>query len=183
MALSVTEIVVMSRLLDDALPLDTAGRRRWLEQLAPEHRELAPALSQALFPQDDTRSGSILLDTLPKMGAGSGAQAVSGRGLKPGERVGPYQLVRLLGAGGMAEVWLAQRADGAFRREGALKGPMLFRLRPDLAQRFAREGEILASLEHVNIVRLDDPRIISDCPPYLALEYLPAPALTHLCDS
>src|SRR5882762_5979113 len=183
MALSVTEIVVMSRLLDDALPLDKAGRRRWLEQLASEHRELAPALSQALFPQDDTRSGSILLDTLPKMGAGSGAQAVSGRGLKPSERVGPYQLVRLLGAGGMAEVWLAQRADGAFKREVALKVPMLLRLRPDLAQRFAREREILASLEHVNIVRLYDAGVTSDGLPYLAMEYVPGQPLTDWCDA
>ena len=183
MALSVTEIVVMSRLLDDALPLDKAGRRRWLEQLAPEHRELAPALSQALFPQDDTRSGSILLDTLPKMGVGSGAQAVSGSGLKPSERVGPYQLVRLLGAGGMAEVWLAQRADGAFKREVALKVPMLLRLRPDLAQRFAREREILASLEHVNIVRLYDAGVTSDGLPYLAMEYVPGQPLTDWCDA
>jgi serine/threonine protein kinase len=183
MGLSVTEIVVMSRLLDDALPLDTAGRRRWLDHLAPEHRELAPALSQALFPQDDTRSGSILLDTLPKMGAGSGEQAVSGSGLKPSERVGPYQLVRLLGAGGMAEVWLAQRADGAFKREVALKVPMLLRLRPDLAQRFAREREILASLEHVNIVRLYDAGVTSDGVPYLAMEYVPGQPLTDWCDA
>src|SRR5882762_4428589 len=182
MALSVTEIVVMSRLLDDALPLDKAGRRRWLEQLAPEHRELAPALSQALFPQDDTRSGSILLDTLPKMGAGSGAQAVSGSGLKPSERVGPYQLVRLLGAGGMAEVWLAQRADGAFKREVALKLPALARLRKDLASRFARERDILASLEHPNIARLYDAGVSPEGLPYLAMEYVAGQPLTAWCD-
>ena len=149
MALSVTEIVVMSRLLDDALPLDKAGRRRWLEQLATEHRELAPALGQALFPQDDTRSGSILLDTLPKMGAGSGAQAVSGSGLKPSERVGPYQLVRLLGAGGMAEVWLAQRADGAFKREVALKVVAASNIGSHRARlRFDREVQIFLNMKN-----------------------------------
>jgi len=120
MALSVTEIVVMSRLLDDALPLDKAGRRRWLSS-SPRNTRAGTGAESGAVSARRHRSGSILLDTLPKMGAGSGAQAVSGSGLKPSERVGPYQLVRLLGAGGMAEVWLAQRADGAFKREVALK--------------------------------------------------------------
>jgi tetratricopeptide (TPR) repeat protein len=48
-------------------------------------------------------------------------------GLGAGDFVGPYELVRLLGAGGMAEVWLARRADGAFKREVALKLPLLTR--------------------------------------------------------
>ena len=44
-------------------------------------------------------------------------------GLGAGDRVGPYRLLRELGSGGMAEVWLAERADGAFEREVALKLP------------------------------------------------------------
>jgi hypothetical protein len=60
----------------------------------------------------------------------------------------------LFGAGGMAEVWLAKRADGAFKREVALKLPMVSRLRKALEERFIRERDILASLEHPNIARL-----------------------------
>ena len=183
MALSVTEIVEMSRLLDDALPLKTADRRRWLEQLGPEHRQLIPALRQALLPQQNTGSGPVRLDTLPKTDAGAGEQPMVASGVKPGERVGPYQLVRPLGAGGMAEVWLAQRADGTFRREVALKLPMLSRLRPDLARRFAREREILARLEHVNIARLYDAGVTPGGLPYLAMEYVPGEPLTDWCDA
>jgi hypothetical protein len=49
MELSTEEIALMSRLIDEALSLDDAGRHAWLESLAPEHRPLAPALRAALL--------------------------------------------------------------------------------------------------------------------------------------
>jgi hypothetical protein len=88
------------------------------------------------LPEADGASGSEQSVTLPKVGAEVQTDAI-GSGLQAGECVGPYLLVRPLGAGGMAEVWLAQRAGGAFKREVALKLPMLSRLRKDLASRFA----------------------------------------------
>ena len=72
----------------------------------------------------------------------------------------------------MAEVWLARRADGAFKREVALKLPLLTQLRKDLAQRFARERDILASLEHPHIARLYDAGIDDGGRPYLAMEFV-----------
>jgi eukaryotic-like serine/threonine-protein kinase len=183
MALSATEIAQMSRLLDEVLPLDPSGRRRWLEQLAQRQHGLEPVLRLALLPQDGGRPCAINLDTLPKICAGSNEQPVAASGLKPNERVGPYRLVRLLGAGGMAEVWLAQRADGAFKREVALKLPMLSRLRPDLEQRFAQERDILAGLEHANIARLYDAGVSPEGLPYLAMEYVQGEPLTDWCDT
>jgi serine/threonine protein kinase/TolB-like protein len=180
MALSAAGIAQMSKLLDQSLPLDAAARERWLEQLAPEHQYLEAVLRQSLLPQDDASPGLVGLDTLPKIGAAEAAGAASG--LEPGERVGPYQLVRPLGAGGMAEVWLAQRAEG-FQREVALKLPMLSLRRRDLAQRFTRERAILASLEHVNIARLYEAGVSPDGLPYLAMEYVPGEPLTAWCDA
>jgi serine/threonine protein kinase len=182
MALSAAQMAQMSRLLDEALDLDAAGRRRWLEQLAPEYAELAPALRQALLPEAGKSSDSSL-ETLPKIGAGPGDTVMAVSGLQPGGHVGPYQLVRSLGSGGMAEVWLARRADGAFTRELALKLPMLSRLRRDLAQRFAHERDILAALEHVNIARLYDAGVTADGLPYLAMEYVPGEPITAWCDA
>ena len=82
----------------------------------------------------------------------------------------------------MAEVWLARRADGAFRREVALKLPLLGRPRADLEQRFARERDILASLEHPNIARLYDAGVDPSGLPYLSMEYVKGRPLTHWCD-
>jgi TolB-like protein/tetratricopeptide (TPR) repeat protein/predicted Ser/Thr protein kinase len=100
----------------------------------------------------------------------------------PGDLVGPYRLIRLLGEGGMADVWLAQRADGSIKREVALKLPRLRGDRQDLASRFARECDILAALEHPHIARLYDAGISRDGLPYLAMEYVRGEKLTTWCD-
>src|ERR1700758_3150389 len=115
MALSAAQMSEMSALLDEALELDEAGRRQWLERLDPGHRELAGPLRQALLQQESEGAGSDQLAALAGLEAARGRVSTS----KPGDRIGPYQLERPLGSGGMAEVWLAQRADGVFRREVA----------------------------------------------------------------
>src|ERR1700731_5028710 len=91
---------------------------------------------------------------LPKTVSDSDFNSVGASGLNAGDFVGPYELIRLLGAGGMAEVWLARRADGVFKRDVALKLPLLTRVRQDLKQRFARQRELPPGLEHPHIARL-----------------------------
>jgi serine/threonine protein kinase/tetratricopeptide (TPR) repeat protein len=178
MKLTVRQMALMSRLLDEALPLDLAARRRWLAELSPEHQDLAPALRAALLPD---ATGSAEVQSLLDQPAGLQDVAVASS-RQPGARVGPYELLRSLGQGGMAEVWLARRADGAFKREVALKLPLLKQLRQDLAQRFAVERDILASLEHPGIARLYDAGLdVSGCP-YLAMEYVQGQPLTDWCD-
>ena len=73
-----------------------------------------------------------------------------------GRRVGPYRIVREIGEGGMARVYLAVRADDAFRRQVAIK---LVKRGMDfefILRRFRHERQIMASLEHPNIARLLD---------------------------
>jgi serine/threonine protein kinase/tetratricopeptide (TPR) repeat protein len=183
MRLTAHHMALMSRLLDEALPLDDAGRRRWLETLSPDYADLLPALRQALLPEFYPPSDVMSFHTLLQSGGGDERVGPASTGLQPGNRVGPYELIRLLGAGGMAEVWLAKRADGAFKRDVALKLPSLTWVRRDLEQRFARERDILASLEHPHIARLYDAGFDPAGLPYLSMEYVQGELLTDWCDA
>ena len=183
MRLSIAQMALMSRLLDEALPLDAQGRRAWLARLASEYSDLVVPLREALLPGDSCAGSSEALATLPKLGSADEAHAQPAGDLRAGARVGPYELLRPLGAGGMAQVWLARRADGAFKRELALKLPTLTHLRGGLTQRFARERDILASLEHPHIARFYDAGVDLNGLPYLALEYVRGEALTEWCDA
>ena len=110
-------------------------------------------------------------------------RAVAEDTLEAGATVGPYRLLRPLGAGGMGEVWLAERTDMLQRRQVALKLPHLLTGRAELAERLAREREILATLEHPNIARLYDAGLTADGQPYLALEYVEGERIDDYCDA
>src|SRR6266550_2276253 len=70
--------------------------------------------------------------------------------LAPGVRLGAYEIVGLLGAGGMGEVYRAR--DTRLKREVAIKVlPEAFATDPDRLARFDREAELLATLNHPNI--------------------------------
>jgi TolB-like protein/tRNA A-37 threonylcarbamoyl transferase component Bud32 len=183
MGLSISQMAVMSQLLDEALPLDNAGRRSWLERLSPEHVDIGPTLRRVLLPDESEIAAVRELDTLPKLEYDGDATARDASGVKIGARLGPYELIRRLGVGGMAEVWLARRADGAFKREVALKLPTKRHLRGDVEHRFIQERDILASLEHPLIARFYDAGIDPNGLPYFAMEYVRGERLTVWCDT
>jgi len=87
-----------------------------------------------------------------------------------GRAIGAYRLLRPLGCGGMAEVWLAERSEGGFHQQTALK--LIARVRGSLAQRFAMEREILAGLVHPGIARLYDGGVEADGTAYMVMEYV-----------
>src|SRR5258707_15824714 len=122
----------MGRLLEGGLPPGPGGGPGGLEGLSPGPQVFAQALYDALLPGDVQVANVQAFGPLPKFGPADVPCDVVASGLQPGARVGPYQLIRVLGAGGMAEVWLARRADGVFKREAALKLPLLSCLRADL---------------------------------------------------
>ena len=185
MKISATTWNTVSTLLDEALDLPPAARATWLERLFHTQPDLAPSLRELLAAHGTHETADVLarLPTLAGVPAAEVQSQQPGFGLTVGARVGPYRLTRELGSGGMADVWLAARADGAFVRDVALKIPRISRLRGDLAIRFARERDILARLEHPHIARLYDAGVSDDGLPYLAMEFVDGQPITAYCDT
>jgi serine/threonine protein kinase/Tfp pilus assembly protein PilF len=181
MGLSPAQLTRLSALLDQALPLAPAARRAWLEALPAADQPLLQNLRGVLLADDPAAALDQSLQHLPRITPTDPANAADSD-RRPGERVGAYELLRLLGAGGMAEVWLARRADGAFEREVALKIPHLEPVRAEMAARFTQECNILAALESPGIARLYDAGIDASGVPYFAMEYVRGEALTSWCD-
>ena len=103
--------------------------------------------------------------------------------LDAGAQVGAYRLLRQLGVGGMGRVYLAERADGQFRHEVALKLVRSELAAPELVQRFLRERDTLARLAHPNIAQLHDGGVSADGSPYFTLEYVDGQPITDWCDA
>ena len=132
-----------------------------------------PLLEQLLSPQDLTETAQFAVPLPARAWAEAPVTAE-----QAGQLLGPYRLVRELGAGGMGTVWLAERADGAFERQVALKLPHAEWIDRGLAQRFARERAMLASLNHPHIAQLFDAGWSEAGRPYLALEYVEGVPIT-----
>ena len=90
----------------------------------------------------------------------------------PGFRCGPYRIERLLGRGGVGEVFLAERADGQLEQRVAIKLLRRGVLLPSLRSRFLQERQILAGLQHPGIARLLDVGETAEGRPYLVLDYI-----------
>ncbi len=98
-------------------------------------------------------------------------------------RFGAWQAVRLLGRGGMGTVYLAERADGAFRMSAAVKVVPLALASSEIEERFRRERQFLASLDHPKIARLIDGGVSGNGLPYLVMEFVEGLAIDRFCDS
>ncbi|MFC3550742.1 protein kinase [Lysobacter cavernae] len=161
----------LSPLLDALFELAPEARTQRLQQLREDDPSLADEL-QALITLDEHHEDFLTEPLITPMA-----------GLRAGAEIGPYRIERLLGEGGMGQVWLAARADGLYQRRVALK-----LLRPGLADsnlrlRFSRERQILARLAHPHIARLLDAGVSGDGVPYLALEYVEGEPITDYCRS
>jgi len=177
----------LSALYEAADALDPVSLAAWLAQLRAQSHPLLKQLEQMLMAREQVQHNGFLgaSPALPPSSPTSTnePQAVA---WAEGSRIGPYRLVRRLGEGGMAEVWMAQRDDGAFQRTVAIK--LLFRHagsseRDSFAQRFSRERDILASLDHPHIAALHDAGVTPAGQPWLALEYIEGQTLTLWCDA
>jgi tetratricopeptide (TPR) repeat protein len=172
---------------DELAELGEAERASRLAGLASQDPDLARFLEDLLAADAGDAGGEVdLTEPLGQRAPEFVAEAIAEAKPSPesdrtGERIGNYQLLSPLGRGGMAEVWLAERADGEFDSRAALK-----LIRPDLGSEaivsgFLRERRILARLSHPGIARLLDGGRSRAGEPYFVLEHVDGTPITDWC--
>jgi eukaryotic-like serine/threonine-protein kinase len=163
----------LRELFDRLIELPPGERAHWLTANVPDTIERA-TLDRWLAADD----GSGFLDTPAAEHASRlRAEEVHTDGLI-GQQIGSFRILRALGQGGMAAVFLGERTGADFQQQVAIK--LLRRgLYSELEQRlFARERQVLAALEHPNIARLIDGGITQAGIPYLVMEFVDGAQIT-----
>lgn len=161
----------VSPYLDQALSLCLAERESWIESLRAEKPETAAILRELLDERIAIADEHFLERPL----------FAGGKYPLAGQTVGAYSLVSPVGHGGMGTVWLAERSDGRFERRVAIKFLNLAMAQAG-AERFRREGNILARLAHPHIAQMIDAGVTSEGQAYLVLEYCEGEPVDEYCD-
>ncbi len=167
----------IAELVGDLLEAAPQERQGILERLSAEPVEVAREVRSLLAASD--RSGPFLSPLDPALGSrlleGSADSAAP-------SHAGAFRLLHEIGRGGMGAVYLAERADGAFRQRVAVKVLKRGMDSDAIVARFLRERGILARLEHPGIARLLDGGAADDGRPYFAMEFVEGETLLAWCD-
>src|SRR5580704_6614332 len=158
----------INALLEEALALPRDARDAWLARLSGQQTDVWPML-RAVLARHAVETDAFM--SRPVAAVWRNAVDATAVDDEPGQIIGPYQLLRPLGSGGMGTVWLAQRADASPQRLIAVKLPLRDWAR-GVAERLKQERDTLAGLEHPNIARLYDAGTTSAGRPYLAMEFV-----------
>jgi serine/threonine-protein kinase len=166
--------VAVERMLRSVLELDPEQRDAALRRAADDDPDLPREIESLLA--HEAAAGSFLEGV-------AGDVRASEPEPPPGWRAGPYRIIRLLAAGGMGSVWLAERDDDEYRKQVAVKVIKRGMDTDEILERFRQERQVQANLEHPNIVRLLDGGATDDGRPYLVMEYVDGrPMLAHCKD-
>ena len=149
--------------LEQACAADAALRTE-VESLLASDAEALPWLDRPVF-----EAAAGMLVSCPSEGPGRW-------------RIGPYEMIRELGRGGMGTVYLAERADHEFQQHVAVKLLKRGMDSEDILRRFRQERQILASLDHPYIARLLDGGMTPDGLPYFIMEYIEGQPIDAYCD-
>jgi serine/threonine protein kinase len=167
------------RRLDDLFQaaLDCSPERRasFLEAACEGDRELRETVESLLAAYDESRFTDA-------PGFADGVRVLDRAQRSSDSRIGPYQVIREIGRGGMGTVYLAARADAAFEKRVAIKIIRRGLDADDVVQRFRSERQILATLDHPNITRLLDAGTTDDGTPYVVMELIEGEPIDEYCD-
>jgi tetratricopeptide (TPR) repeat protein len=159
----------VEELLAAALEIDPSGREAWLDARCSGRPELRAEVASLIAAHND--AGEFLRtpsdDHIPAS--------------EIGRMVGRFRITALIGEGGMGRVFRAERADGAYTEQVAIKLISPRFTRGDVLRRFRVERQALATLNHPDIVGLIDAGMTETGDAYLAMQLVNGLPLTGYC--
>src|SRR5215467_1583218 len=159
-----------------ALQVDSAKLDVFLEQQCEGDSECAQQVKRLLAAREN------IPEWLSKPLLGHAERIIQSVRAFDGKELRGYRLIREIGHGGMGSVYLAERADGAYTKQVAVKLVRAGRDNAEIVARFQREREILASLDHPNIARLIDGGSTDDGVPYFVMEFVDGQPIHRWCE-
>lgn len=159
--------------------LPAAAQKERLDSLSQrgELNEQQLTLLQSMLQAD--QSDTTLPESVDEVTA-EWHQADAEKQLEKTPMLGAYRLLKPLGTGGMGHVYLAERADGSFKKQVAIKMSQ-FQVKASMIKRFENERQILAKLNHPHIAQLLDGGAAQDGRPYLVMEYVSGTDIASYC--
>jgi eukaryotic-like serine/threonine-protein kinase len=167
------EWTLVDQHFDRLLDLPEDEWEAYLAGVESEQPAIAQALREMLTSRRHLQSKGFLETSVLAMAAHE----------EVGTQLGPYTIRSLIGRGGMGEVWLAQRSDGRFEGQFAVKFLDSYTASAAALDRFRREGSLLARLTHEHIARLIDAGVSAAGRPYLILEYVQGEPIDQYCSA
>jgi serine/threonine-protein kinase len=162
-------------LFAEATALPASARDAFLRAACAEDEELRLELESLL--QSDARPEDLLGEVVESAARDVADQRPAASAPLAGELLGPYRVIGILGRGGMSSVYRAVRADDEYSKEVAVKILQSGFLGPDTLERFRRERQLLADLEHPYIARLLDGGTREDGTPFVVMELVDGPPI------
>lgn len=172
----------VDRLFAAALDVPAEERASLVERMAGGDAELVAAVLR-LLALDEADGGPELLEGALRQAFRLDPPGGDPGALEPGTMVDRYRITGWLGRGGMATVHVAERADGTYQEEVALKVLRRGLDTADLVARFRNERQLLSRLAHPNITRILDGGETPDGRPYLVLELVRGAPITAWADA
>ncbi len=168
----------VSEILLDCLEVETSNRRKFLDDLKISPEVSTEVESLLAF---ETETEDFMTLSANEISRDFFSFDESGEKSFVAQQIGIYKIIKELGFGGMGAVFLAERTDGKFEQEVAIKLLKREFNVEKIRRIFRREREILAALTHPNIARLLDAGKTGDGIPYLVMEYIEGVPVDKFC--
>ena len=166
---------VLNEIFHEAVDMSPDARAKYLDQVCGDDAELRREI------EDLVRADEEAQDRLDRSVIEAAELLRASQPTLVGRFVGPYQIVREIGSGGMGTVYEAVRTDDQYIRSVAIKFIAIGMETAEAVTRFRVERQVLAALQHQNIAMLLDGGTSGDGRPYIVMEYVKGKPLLDYC--